>query len=260
MMSKKALIFGITSEIGEGVASLLRKDEWEVSGTSTKVTASNIFRLDLSSQSDVSNYLNNPSFFENWNLACFFAGTMQPIGPFFSVNFDAWASALETNAISQMRILQGIWKYRSAETIPTVCFLAGGGTNSSFDNYSAYCISKIVLIKFVELLASENPNSKFFIIGPGFIRTKIHQETLEAGGKAGKNLERTLNFMKSPGTSITDLYSHILWCLDADVSEVSGRNFSTVHDPWKSGDFLLSRLRNDDDLFKLRRKNLDVPD
>ena len=51
--------------------------------------------------------------------------------------------------------------------------MAGGGTNNPFTNYSAYCVSKIALIKMCELIDDEYKNLNVFIIGPGLLKPKL---------------------------------------------------------------------------------------
>jgi len=254
---KKAIIFGITSGIGSGIASLLRKDGWQVYGTSTWLQDEQVKFLDLSDSNSIDLLFDDENFLTDWSLVFFVAGTMKPIGPFFDTNFNEWQESIQINLISQIQILHKLWKYRSKDTVPAVCYLAGGGTNSNFDNYSAYCLSKVSLIKFIELVASENQDANFFIIGPGYVKTKIHNETLEAGDLAGKNFERTLDFLRTDGTSMERLYKHLLWCVSNPICVTSGRNFSTVHDPWDSKFNLVQMLEVNQNLYKLRRRDID---
>lgn len=256
-VNKKVLIFGITSDIGAGVARYLRDDGWQVFGTSTWFQSSDVKLLDFSASDKVQDFLDDSLFFQDWSLVCFFSGTMEPIGPFFEIDFSKWKSSFEINFMSQIQILHGIWKHKSEFSRPAVCFLAGGGTNSAFDNYSSYCLSKISLIKFVELIASEYPEGNFFILGPGYVKTKIHNETLKAGISAGRNLDRTLEFLRGNGTPIENIYNHIKWCLSNSSHAISGRNFSTVHDPWDSKFDLVQLLERDQNLYKLRRRDID---
>lgn len=257
-LMKKALIIGLTSDIGRGIESNLLADGWEVYGTSTNYNLGNIIKLDLADSTQLNSFSRHATQYDNWSLLFFIAGTMEPIGPFFETNLDDWENSLRINVLSQIKILQILWPYRSKYVEPNVCFLAGGGTNSSFDNYSSYCLSKIMLIKFVELMASENSDSKFFIIGPGFMKTKIHNQTLKANTRAGRNLEKTALFMEGNGTSISRLYKHIMWCINQPKDAISGRNFSTVHDPWDSDPNLPGYLLKNSDLYKLRRRDFGI--
>ena len=132
--------------------------------------------------------------------------------------------------------------------------MAGGGTNNPFTNYSAYCVSKIALIKMCELLDDEEPDLNMFIIGPGFVQTRIHQETLRAGEQAGDGYQKTVDFLETEGTSMDDIYANLKWCIEHGKPVAGGRNFSTVHDPWRDGgEALRQRLDDHPDAYRLRR-------
>jgi hypothetical protein len=106
-----------------------------------------------------------------------------------------------------------------------------------------------------ELLDDETPDLNVFVIGPGYVRTKIHDETLRNAERAGRNLEKTLDFLKGEGTSYDDIYCCIEWCCRQGRPVAGGRNFSVVHDPWREGgDALAAALAKDVDLYKLRRR------
>ena len=123
-----------------------------------------------------------------WNTLFSSIGTTVPIGNFFNLSFSNWKKSIYTNFISQLNVLHELFPLRK-KTMTNVIFLAGGGTNNPFTNYSAYCVSKIALIKMCELLDDEIKNLNIFILGPGFTKTKTHFETLKAGKLAGKILK-----------------------------------------------------------------------
>ena len=198
-----------------------------------------------------------------WDLFISAIGTLEPIGKFMDVDFDAWENSLHVNAVSQLRMLQGIFPDRNKEA--AVLFFAGGGTNNAFTNYSAYCISKILLIKMTELLSDENPDVTFLILGPGMIGTKIHQTTLEHPEKAGNNYDKTVNYLSSEKDDILEgklsrIYDFIEWMMHADYrKDLSGRNFAIEHDAWENcPEELICKLRDDFDMYKLRRYRNDL--
>jgi len=125
-------------------------------------------------------------------------------------------------------------------------------------NYSAYTISKIALIKMCELLDAEIPDTNFVILGPGWVKTKIHQATLDAGGqKAGANYQKTIT--KLAGDECTPMDKVVAccdWLLGAERKAVSGRNFSLVFDKWGSA-ALTEELLKDPNMYKLRRHKND---
>ena len=191
-----------------------------------------------------------------WDLFIASNGTMEPIGPFMQIEDQKWQESININALIPIRILKTIYPHRNRAITASACFFAGGGTNSPFDNYSAYCLSKILLIKMCELLDSEVKDLKTFILGPGYTKTKIHKETIDAGEKSGQNLEKTRQFFDTKGTSMQEIYDCIAWCIKQDKTVIGGRNFSIVHDQWKGNDSaLISELTNDKNQYKLRRYN-----
>lgn len=189
-----------------------------------------------------------------WQVFIACNGTMEPIGPFMELDGSAWAGSINSNAVSPCLTLQHLYPHRARGEECAAVFMAGGGTNNPFTNYSAYCLSKILLIKMCELLDDEVPDLKTFIVGPGYVRTKIHKETLRAGGNAGANLEKTKAFLEGAGTSMADIKACIDWGLAQRRDVIGGRNLSVVHDPWQmNGQFLADQLASDRNRFKLRR-------
>ena len=233
---KTAIILGITSDIGRALGEQLTIDGWQVIGISLRGLVG-IEGLD------------------KWDLFISAIGTQNPIGPFFNLDFEAWVQSINVNFIIQLRALHSLWKFRRQEAVD-IMFFAGGGTNQAFVNYSAYAVAKIALIKMAEQIHAETKEANAFVIGPGYTKTRIHNETLRAGPTAaGANYARTVQQLETPGTSMNDIYAHMHWCMAQGRQVAGGRNHSTVHDPWRNGgDALAHSLRNDPDRYRLRRK------
>ena len=190
-----------------------------------------------------------------WDALVIAPGTLEPVGPFVDSGFDAWNRSITANFTGQMRILHALLPVRNRGTAlgPLVLLFAGGGTNSPPLNFSAYTVSKIALIKMCELLDAEIPDTRFSIVGPGWVKTKIHEATLAAGKQAGDNLERTADKLASdecvPMEKVVEFCD---WIMNAPREEIGGRNFSVAHDPWGKEE-LAAALRSDCDMYKLRR-------
>jgi len=255
----RALVVGIGSFIGGYVATRLKQDGWSVIGTAreeTKLEANfdGAIRCDLDDSQSIEAAKDSlQALSDGWSLLFIAAGTMQPIGKFFDVSASEWERGLQVSALGPLRLLRNLWPVRSLTATPTVCFLAGGGTNNDFPNYSAYCVAKILLIKMTELLQSEEPSTKFVIIGPGYVRTPIHDETMSAGEAAGENRRRTERLLKGPGTDLERIYRHILACHEGPLEKLGGRNFSTVHDDWELGSIITTIKEFPSDAYRLRR-------
>jgi len=193
-----------------------------------------------------------------WDVFISCVGQLSPIGLFFDSAFEAWAQSVQTNSVAQLRALHAAYPFRHAGQLCHVVLFAGGGTNNPFRAYSAYCLGKIALIKMCELLDDENPDLNPFIVGTGWVQTKIHRQTLAAGTKAGANFATTQKFIAEgkSGTAFQDISALIDWGIAHGKRVSGGRNFSLVHDAWRQGGGrpLAAALRADPAKFKLRRQ------
>ena len=195
-----------------------------------------------------------------WDFLILCTGTQEPIGPFKDCSFDEWENSVKVNFTGQMRIVRELLPIRNSENNlgPCVIFFAGGGTNNATLNYSAYTVSKIALIKMCELLDAEINDTRFVIIGPGWIRTKIHQQTIKAKTKAGDNFEKTrIKLLKNDFTPVEDVISCCEWVLSQPKKIISGRNLSVVFDLWGTEE-LIKYLGEDFNMYKLRRYGNDL--
>ena len=91
-------------------------------------------------------------------------------------------------------------------------------------------------------------------MGPGWVRTKIHDQTLKAKSNAGMNYKKTLDMFNEPDkfNPIKKVINDVFKIIELPKELVSGRNFSSVHD-----DISLKKLKelysSDKDFYRLRR-------
>lgn len=268
MIAKKAqdehcVILSVSSDIGLALAADWLDHGFSVSGTFR--THTDAVR-DLESkglhavQLDLGNVIAVEEVAEQlggvpWNRLVLAAGSQEPVGLFEQVDPIEWGKSIQTNFVAQFQFLAWMLPFRQQVRgkVPRVLSFAGGATNRATTHYSAYTISKIASIKMTELLAAEAADMAFTILGPGWVRTKIHEATLEAGMRAGDNLETTVRHLQNDDFFPMEiLIRAINWIMEAPPEAISGRNISAVHDPWGSAE-LTSSLISDPDLYKLRR-------
>ena len=190
-----------------------------------------------------------------WDVLVLCPAQLDPVGRFEEADFDEWEASITTNFTSQMRIVHQMLPARAEgrDIGPCVLFYAGGGSNSAPVNYSAYTVSKIALTKMTELLQAEIEDTRFVIVGPGWVRTKIHDSTLRAEARAGENYQITLDKLeRNEFSPMSDVLDCCDWLIDTPRSSVGGRNVSVVHDSWGSK-VLENQLRQNPDMYKLRR-------
>ena len=264
--NNSVMIIAASSDIGGYLARHYLKQGARVFGTYRSLTpevrrlmAEGVvfFHLDVSSVDSINEFVSALRRAEVcWDVLISAPGLLSPIGPFFELDFDEWERSVIVNSLSQLRVLRAVYPLRTSRHHAKVIFFAGGGTNGSFDNYSAYCIGKILLIKMTELLDSECPDLHLSTIGTGWVNTKIHNQTLAAGVSAGINLQQTRRFLQSDGdkgSSLQAVAECIDWCLSAPRAAVSGKNFSLVFDNWRDPSFI-KELEEKRDSYKLRRR------
>jgi NAD(P)-dependent dehydrogenase (short-subunit alcohol dehydrogenase family) len=263
--NKNVFIAGITSGIGEDLAQLYLEDGAAVSGTYRNRLdvrevdeAINAYFLDLTKPSSLGRLCHNlESNNYQWDVLVISIGALEPISSFLATDFNVWKQSFDVNFFGQLQLLHSLHSFHAPDS--TVIFFTGGAPNGVLEQYSAYSVAKIGLTKMVEYLDYEDENVKYVIIGPGWVNTKIHEQTIRASEKAGLNLERTEEFLKKEGegTPILEIYDCIGWLVDKPKEIVGGRNFSVVWDNWKARNgsvTLLTQLKNDNNLYKLRRQ------
>ena len=255
----RSLIISISSDIGQALALHFRSLGYEVAGTYRRDSPSllnlksdcsiELIHCDLNDPDSIDKAI--PLLKKPWDQLILAPGTLEPIGTFEETNFQTWKEGLNVNLLAPLQIVHALLPSRQKNA--RVLFFAGAGTNGPAPRYSCYALSKIGLIKMCEQLASEISDASFSIVGPGWVKTKIHKETLRAASKAGANLERTIEQLdRGDLISMERVIECCDWILSEDSQVVNGRNFSLVHDAWKSASLRKALIENPD-LYKLRR-------
>jgi short-subunit dehydrogenase len=258
MKNQYSVILSISSDIGFEIAKswIGKKKIIGTYLTESKKTqflkskGVKLFKVDFGKKENVDNFCKKISKKELKNIISA-VGSQNPIGRLNRVNLDDWTNSIFVNAINQIRCIIKLIKNKKKQ-IKIVLF-AGGGTNNATKNYSAYTLSKIMLIKFTELIDFELKNVCCSIIGPGWVKTKIHQATLNNKINAEQNYTRTRDQLKSFNcVPIFKVVECVNWVLKQKKSVISGRNISLVYDDWGSKK-LAKLLSKDKNIYKLRR-------
>ena len=177
--SRRALICVSGSEIAAELKVRLELDGWEVSAVPGHAMTA-------------------PG--GNWDLLILAHGQLTPIGKFFECVTSEWVGGMLVNALYPLSCLRAAWPQRNVGA--TVVFLGGPNMKHATPTYSAYRAGKAVLEALVGTLDAEYPEHRFRILHPGVVRTKIHQQTLQAGERAA-NYERVLRIVNGTEETVT---------------------------------------------------------
>ena len=215
-----AILLGANSEIGKELTARLHVDGWTV------FTWARGERIDT---------------LPAWSLIVCAIGQVAPVGAWHENRDDEWDACMESNLLLPLRLLRELWDRREPDA--AVCFLAGSNPNRIMPGYSAYNVSKMALLKAVEQLDAESGDCKLFALGPGYIPTKIHRATHEAGW-ANDVIQR------GPVATMQGVYDCLKWCIAQPKMVIGGRNICASDVRTQE---LTARLALYPSLYKLRR-------
>ena len=215
----KALILGSKSEIAADIYQRLIEDGWTVRGWHRDSRKMPEFR---------------------WNVCLIPMGRIAPVGHWSELDDKEFDQCVESNVLLPARLLRSVWYLREQPT--SVCFFAGSNPQKPMAGFAPYNLGKMALLKLCEQLDFETPEAKFFALAPGYVATKIHQQTIAKGWK-NERIER------GNPTPAHKIYEALMWCINQPKEVVGGRNICVT-------DLRLDldkRLRENPSMFKLRR-------
>ncbi len=165
------------------------------------------------------------------------AGIYGPIGSFAENDMDAWVRAIETNLLGTAFCLRAALPHMLARRKGAIVNFSGGGAVSPFPRFSAYATSKAAVVRLTETVAAEVKESGIRVnaIAPGAINTRLLDEVLEAGERAGKDFyAQALQQKSSGGTSPDKAAELAVFLASPGGAGITGRLISAVWDDWKS--------------------------
>ena len=125
----------------------------------------------------IDNFIDTYSEQETWDNLIIFPATMEPIGQFEKVSIEEWIASFQINFTHQVYLIHKLYQAQKEKIRRSFYLLVG--VNSAPLNYSCYTTSKICMIKLIELLDKEIKDISFSILGPGWVKTKIHDQSIQ---------------------------------------------------------------------------------
>ncbi|HEX7120556.1 MAG TPA: SDR family oxidoreductase [Longimicrobiales bacterium] len=183
------------------------------------------------------------------------AAVIGPIGPALDVDPTAWLDAVRVDLWGAFLAARAVGRVMRERGGGRMVLLSGGGATSPFPNYSAYACSKAGVVRLVETLAIELADHDIEVnaLAPGFVATRIHEATLDAGVRAGADyLERTRRELASGGVPAALAGRAAVFLLSDRAAGITGRLVAAPWDEWWSWPERREALAASD-LFTLRR-------
>ena len=252
----KYIIVSGSSDIGKALIRKLPKKSKIVStyfkGNSKKQANIFDYQLNINNLESINSFSKIKEV-KKWDVLIMLPGTLEPIGKFLNISDKDWIDSVNINFTNQYLLLKKLIKVRNIKNKnKSVIFFAGGGINNNVEDKTPYTVSKIAQIKMTEILDNEYSDIKFISIGPGFVKTKIHNQSIKNKKKSVKNYINTLERLKNKNVSISKVVSCVFKIIASNKKIFGGRNISVENDEWHNNNFL-NFLKDEKNIFKLRR-------
>lgn len=165
------------------------------------------------------------------------AGVYGPIGPLVETNLDAWAAAVSVNLLGTVYALHAVLPGMIARRQGVVINFSGGGAVAPFPRFSAYATSKAAVVRLTETVAEEVSEYGIRVnaIAPGAVNTRLLDEVLDAGERAGRDFYRKALEQKSKGGTPPERAAELaLFLASPEARGITGRLLSAVWDDWRA--------------------------
>lgn len=179
------------------------------------------------------------------------AAVMDPIGPLGDYAPEQFRRTLEINVVGTLLAVHHCLPALRAASGSVVTF-GGGGATGPLPRFDAYATSKAAVVRLTENLSSTLAPIRINCISPGFVATRLHGSTLEAGPElAGRDFyERTEREVEQGGFPVEEAAALVAFLLFE--AEFTGKLISAQWDPWREPEFR-RRLLEEPDLATVRR-------
>jgi len=183
------------------------------------------------------------------------AGIYGPIGSVLDVDPEGWMAAMRVNLFGSFLVVAVGGARLARNGGGRMALFAGGGAAAPFPNYTAYACSKVGVVRLTETAAIELAplNVELNCIAPGFVVTRLHQQTLDAGLRAGAAfLETTRAHIQQGGVPASVGAGAATFLISPAAQGITGRFVAAPYDGLDEWPVHLEELEGSD-LFTLRR-------
>lgn len=184
------------------------------------------------------------------------AGVYGPIGKLPQIDIKKFDEAIRINFLGTVYMCHAFIPIMKAATRKKIINYSGGGAATPFPHYMAYATSKIAIVRFTENLSLEMNGDCFDVncVAPGFVITRLHQDTLVAGPELCQPAfyENTKKQIEAGGVPPDKAANLTVYLLSEASDGITGKFISAPWDAWEDEAFR-AKLRTDKDFATLRR-------
>ena len=218
----------------------------------------NFQRFDITNNNKILSFIKkNKKFIEKADLIINSTGEQGEVNNFYKINLNKFKKTFDVNFFSNVFLLKSLNKVIKSKKKLLILVFSGGGVTSRRDNFSSYSISKLALVKLVEILSYELPktNTRINAIAPGVINSQMTRKLLKLKKKIRKKEIRNIKKeFKNSQYSMNKIFLLINFLLSKNGQYISGKLISSRWDNFKYWNkSKISKILSSD-IFTLRRK------
>lgn len=184
------------------------------------------------------------------------AGVYGPIGSLSESDPQAWIKAVEVNLFGTFHLCRALVPHMKQRRHGKIILLGGGGATAPLPNFSSYASSKAGVARLGDTLAEElrEWNVQVNVIAPGLVDTRLQDEVLAAGAKAGALYEKIREARETgKGAVSPDVAAGLAVFLASPASgALTGKLIAAPYDPWQEWAGRIDEINNTP-LYTIRR-------
>ena len=183
------------------------------------------------------------------------AGIYGPIGPAWENDPHHWKQTLTINLVGTFLMCHRVVPEMIRAGRGKIVNMSGGGAALPFPRFSAYAVSKAAVVRFTETLAVEvaDHNIQVNAVSPGFVATRLHEETLAAGERAGTEFcRKTREQLRQGAVDPAVPAGLVAYLASAQGDRITGKFITAVWDRWADFEQHLEEIAKTD-VYTLRR-------
>ena len=165
------------------------------------------------------------------------AGIYGPIGPTSNIDVEAWTYAIAINLYGPLYLCRALLPHMIQRRQGKIILLGGGGATAPLPNFSSYAASKAAVVRLADTLAEEVKefNIQVNVIAPGLVDTRLQDEVLAAGDRAGPLFEKIKKARETGAGAVSPevAASLAVFLGSAASGKLTGKLVAAPYDPWR---------------------------
>jgi short-subunit dehydrogenase len=214
-------------------------------------------QLNFTNFSSITKKINkHKSFVKNSDVIINATGSLGEIKNVLNINFKKFKNTMDINFFSNLILLQNLSKFIKNNKNLLIIFFSGGGVTSYRKNFGTYSISKLSLVKLIEIASNEinNKNVRINAIAPGIIQSKMVDITINnrklVSKKEIKKIERDIKYSNH---ALKKLFKVINFLSSNKGKQITGKLISSKWDNIENWDKNKIEKLIKSDLYSMRR-------